>query len=122
LAPFTPRQARDDLRRAYALIGEATGRMPRRYRPPYGIFNAAALALARSQRWQPLLWSKDGRDWQQHATADSIVARVTRDLRGSDVILLHDADHYSAPGSWRQTIAALPRILEAIDRQRVRTR
>jgi hypothetical protein len=28
------------------------------------------------------------------------------------VILLHDADHYSAPGSWRQTVAALPRILE----------
>jgi peptidoglycan-N-acetylglucosamine deacetylase len=120
LLRLTPRQARDDLRRAYAVIGETTGRMPRRYRPPYGIFNAAALALARSQRWQPLLWSTDGRDWQQRATADSIAARVTRGLRGGDVILLHDADHYSAPGSWRQTIAALPRILEAIDHQRVR--
>ena len=28
------------------------------------------------------------------------------------MILLHDADHYGAPGSWRQTVAALPRILE----------
>jgi peptidoglycan/xylan/chitin deacetylase (PgdA/CDA1 family) len=120
LLRLTPRQTRDDLRRAHAAIGEATGRAPRRYRPPYGIFNAAALALAHSQRWQPLLWSKDGRDWQQRATADSIAARVTRGLRGGDVILLHDADHYSAPGSWRQTIAALPRILEAIDRHRVR--
>ncbi len=120
LLRLTPRQTRDDLRRAHAVIGEATGRMPRRYRPPYGIFNAAALALARSQRWQPLLWSTDGRDWQQRATADSIAARVTRGLRGGDVILLHDADHYSAPGSWRQTIAALPRIVEAIDHQRLR--
>ncbi len=120
LLRLTPRQTRDDLRRAYAAIGEATGLAPRRYRPPYGIFNAAALALTHSQRWQPLLWSKNGRDWQQHATADTIAARITRDLRGGDVILLHDADHYSAPGSWRQTIAALPRILEAIDHQLVR--
>jgi peptidoglycan/xylan/chitin deacetylase (PgdA/CDA1 family) len=122
LLRLTPRQTRDDLRRAYAVIGQATGRPPTRYRPPYGIFNAAALTLARTQRWQPLLWSKDGRDWQQHATANSIAARVTRDLRGGDVILLHDADHYSAPGSWRQTIAALPRILEKIDHQRLRAR
>jgi peptidoglycan/xylan/chitin deacetylase (PgdA/CDA1 family) len=112
---LTPRQVRDDLRRAQTVIADATGQLPRRYRPPYGIFNAAALALARAHRWQPLLWSKDGRDWQRRATANSIAAHATRGLRGGDVILLHDADHYSAPGSWRQTVAALPRILEAIE-------
>jgi hypothetical protein len=31
------------------------------------------------------------------------------------VLLLHDADHYSAPGSWRNTAAALPLVLDAID-------
>jgi hypothetical protein len=30
------------------------------------------------------------------------------------VLLLHDADHYSAPGSWGRTAAALPRVLEAL--------
>ena len=120
LLRLTPRQVRDDLRRAHAVIGETTGRAPRRYRPPYGIFNASALALARAHGWELLLWSKDGRDWQRRATAHSITAHATRGLRGGDVILLHDADHYSAPGSWRQTIAALPRIVEAIDHQRLR--
>jgi peptidoglycan-N-acetylglucosamine deacetylase len=120
LLRLTPRQVRDDLRRAHAVIAETTGRAPRRYRPPYGIVNASALALARAHRWELLLWSKDGRDWQRRATADSIAAHATRGLRGGDVILLHDADHYSAPGSWRQTIAALPRIVEAIDHQRPR--
>ncbi len=115
LLRLTPWQVRDDLRRAQAVIAEATGQRPRRYRPPYGIFNTAALALARAHGWEPLLWSSDGRDWQRRATADSIAARVTRALRGGDVILLHDADHYSAPGSWRRTVAALPRILEAIE-------
>jgi len=120
LLRLTPGQVRDDLRRAQAVIAEATGQRPQRYRPPYGIFNAAALALARAHGWEPLLWSSDGRDWQRRASADSIAARVTRALRGGDVILLHDADHYSAPGSWRQTVAALPRIFEAIEPQRLR--
>jgi hypothetical protein len=31
------------------------------------------------------------------------------------VLLLHDADDYSAPGSWKRTAAALPRILETLD-------
>jgi peptidoglycan-N-acetylglucosamine deacetylase len=120
LLRLTPRQVRDDLLRAQAAIAEATGQFPRRYRPPYGIFNAAALALARAHGWEPFLWSRNGRDWQRRATADSIAAQVTRGLRGGDVILLHDADHYSAPGSWRQTVAALPRIVEAIELQRLR--
>ena len=40
--------------------------------------------------------------------------RRQRRTSEGDVILLHDADHYSAPGSWRRTLAALPRILERI--------
>ena len=30
------------------------------------------------------------------------------------MLLLHDADWYSDPGSWRATVAALPRVLERI--------
>jgi peptidoglycan/xylan/chitin deacetylase (PgdA/CDA1 family) len=43
-----------------------------------------------------------------------VAAEVTRDLGAGDVLLLHDADDYSAPGSWRTTAAALPRVLDAI--------
>ena len=32
------------------------------------------------------------------------------------MVLLHDADHYSAPGSWQRTVAALPLVVEEIDR------
>jgi hypothetical protein len=35
------------------------------------------------------------------------------------VLLLHDADHYSAPDSWRRTAAALPPLLDAIDERRL---
>jgi len=30
------------------------------------------------------------------------------------VLLLHDADDYSAPSSWRRTVAALPLALETL--------
>ena len=37
-----------------------------------------------------------------------------------DVLLLHDADFYSAEGSWRRTVAALPRVLERIAEEGLR--
>ena len=46
------------------------------------------------------------------ATAATIAADAAGGLRGGEVILLHDADHYSAHGSWQRTVAALPRILD----------
>jgi len=35
-------------------------------------------------------------------------------------VLLHDADHYSSPGSWERTAAALPRILDELQRRGLR--
>jgi peptidoglycan/xylan/chitin deacetylase (PgdA/CDA1 family) len=103
----------DDMSRGEAAIAEACGRAPRLYRPPYGIFSAAGLAIAR-RRYRPLLWTRWARDWSSRATAESIASRATASLRPGDVILLHDADHYSTPDSWRRTIAALPQILETL--------
>jgi peptidoglycan/xylan/chitin deacetylase (PgdA/CDA1 family) len=110
-----PRALAEDLRRGHATIADATGIAPELYRPPYGIFSPAALAYARRRGWRALLWSHWGRDWAARATAASIARRATRDLHPGDVVLLHDADFYSVPGSWRRTVAALPAILEALE-------
>jgi peptidoglycan/xylan/chitin deacetylase (PgdA/CDA1 family) len=110
----SPGALRDDFARAAAVIGEATGSEPTLYRPPYGVFSLPALRLVRRFEWSPVLWSRWGRDWERRATAASIAARATRDLGGGDVVLLHDADHYSSAGSWRKTAAALPSVLAAI--------
>ena len=108
----SPGGLRADLERAAAVIGEATGCQSLSYRPPYGVFSLAGLALAR-ERWSPLLWSHWGRDWTARATPAAIAALATRRLGPGAVVLLHDSDAYSAPGSWRQTAAALPAVLEA---------
>jgi peptidoglycan/xylan/chitin deacetylase (PgdA/CDA1 family) len=109
----SPKAVRDDLLRARDAIGCATGTTPRLYRPPYGVFSGPALVVVRRLGWRTLLWSRWGRDWEARATPAAIAARATRRLGGGDVVLLHDADHYSSPDSWRRTAAALPSVLDS---------
>jgi peptidoglycan/xylan/chitin deacetylase (PgdA/CDA1 family) len=109
----SPRAVRDDLLHARDVIASATGTAPRLYRPPYGVFSGPALLVVRRLGWRPLLWSKWGRDWIARTTPAAIATRATRGLGGGDVVLLHDADHYSSADSWRRTVAALPLVLEA---------
>lgn len=109
-----PRALRADLDRCAQLVAELAGAAPARYRPPYGVFTPAALLEARRRGWTPLLWSAWGCDWRARATPASIAARATRRVGAGDVVLLHDADHYSASGSWRATAAALPPLLDEL--------
>jgi peptidoglycan-N-acetylglucosamine deacetylase len=114
---LAPGVVREDLRRGAAAIEEATGVSPTMYRPPYGIFSAGGLRVVRAAGYAPWLWSRWGRDWRADATPEGIAAKATDDLGAGDVVLLHDADHYSAGGSHRRTAAALPLILEAVNRR-----
>src|SRR5262249_61387430 len=113
LPPRSARPHRADPRRARETIASTTGTDPTLYRPPYGVFSTPALVIERRLGWRPLLWSRWGRDWVEGTTPQEIAARATRNLSAGDVVLLHDADHYSSVGSWKGTTAALPLVLEA---------
>jgi len=121
LLRLSRRAVHDDLERAVGLIADASGREPTLYRPPYGILNAAALAEASARGWRTLLWSRWGKDWRRRATAESIV-RSIGPLRSGDVVLLHDADYYSANDSWRRTLAAVPHVVENLHRSGLEAR
>jgi peptidoglycan/xylan/chitin deacetylase (PgdA/CDA1 family) len=110
----TPRALRDDLERAIATIEDAIAAGTTCYRPPYGVFSLASLDIVRRSGRRPLLWSRWGRDWRRRATAKTIAAEATAGLGPGDVVLLHDADHYSSEGSWRRTVAALPEIVDRV--------
>jgi len=116
-----PRALADDLDRGHATIAEASGVAPRRYRPPFGVFSPAGLAIVRRRGWAPLLWSRWGHDWRLHRTPAQIAAELTGRLEKGDVLLLHDADDYSQPGSWQRTVKALPAVLDAIGRRGLAT-
>ena len=109
-----PREVAVDLERGAAVLAEATGRKPHLHRPPYGHYSVASLRLVRRAGLEPVLWSRHGRDWSRRATPASIAARLGRGVETGEVLLLHDADHYAAPGSWARTAAALPQLLELL--------
>jgi peptidoglycan/xylan/chitin deacetylase (PgdA/CDA1 family) len=112
---LSARQLLEDAERARAAIEAASGQTVSDYRPPYGIFSTVGLRAVRSRGWRPVLWSQWGRDWTRRATPASIARKATATVRRGDILLLHDADYYSAPGSWVRTAAALPIILEELE-------
>jgi peptidoglycan/xylan/chitin deacetylase (PgdA/CDA1 family) len=111
-----------DAERGRAAIEDAGGQAIADYRPPYGIFSAVGLKAIRGRGWRPVLWSQWGRDWTRRATPESITRRIITDVRAGDILLLHDADYYSAPGSWVRTAVALPRILEELEARGLKSR
>jgi peptidoglycan/xylan/chitin deacetylase (PgdA/CDA1 family) len=107
-----PWTAYDDMARTRDLLGGLTGTAPRLYRPPYGIMTAGTHLACRRLSLTPVLWTAWGEDWRGRATPRSVLDTVTRDLRGGGTVLLHDSDCTSATGSWRNTLAALPKLLD----------
>jgi peptidoglycan-N-acetylglucosamine deacetylase len=110
-----------DLARGTAAIEDVTGTTPAWHRPPFGIYSPAGLRAARTAGLAPLLWSRWGRDWRKLTTPDRIASRATHGVIAGDVILLHDADFYSARNSHRRTAAALELITAELERRKLGT-
>jgi peptidoglycan/xylan/chitin deacetylase (PgdA/CDA1 family) len=89
---------------------------PRWFRPPYGQASGATLWHAHRRGLRPVLWSAWGREWVA-PTAEHVAQRVAPGLRPGAVVLLHDSDALSPPGSARRAFDALPIIAEELDRK-----
>ncbi len=118
---MTPAQAGADVARGRAVVEDAVGQLVRWHRPPYGIYSPAGLRAVRAGGMRPLLWSRWGKDWRKFTTPRRIATRATRALVPGDVILLHDADFYSARHSHRHTVVALEMVLAELERRKLDT-
>ncbi len=115
------RELARDLDRGRRVIEDAVGSALEWHRPPYGVYSPAGLREARGAGLRPLLWSRWGKDWRKFTTPQRIASRATRDLAGGDVILLHDADFYSARESHKRTAEALEIIVSELKSREVGT-
>jgi peptidoglycan/xylan/chitin deacetylase (PgdA/CDA1 family) len=118
---LTPGSVEADIARGVAVLQDATGIAPSRHRPPYGIYSPGGLRAVRQAGLAPLLWSRWGKDWRKFTTPARITRRATRGVIAGDVILLHDADFYSARDSHRRTSVALKHILTELERRKLDT-
>jgi peptidoglycan/xylan/chitin deacetylase (PgdA/CDA1 family) len=107
-----PGWVRADLDRAVATMA-GLGARPRWFRPPYGQATGPTLVEARRHAVAPVLWSAWGREWDA-PDAVAVARRVAAALRPGAIVLLHDADVDSPPGSWRRGLDALGPIADAV--------
>ena len=110
-----------DLARGLTVVGDAAGESPRLHRPPYGVYSPAGLRFVRASGLRPLLWSRWGKDWRKFTTPERIARRAVDGVVAGDVILLHDADFYSAKQSHVRTAKALELILSELSAREVGT-
>lgn len=69
---------------------EDVGQVPvRHFRPPYGAHSPVLVALLRSRRLETVIWTAEGRDWENRTEAD-IAAHVHAGVFPGSVVLLHD--------------------------------
>ena len=112
----SPRWVDADLAAGVAALGRAAAIRPRWYRPPYGQSSGATLAAAKRHGVELVLWSAWGREWAVGSAA-AVTDNVVPALAGGAIVLLHDSDVSSPPGSAARALEALGPIAEALDRR-----
>ncbi len=80
------------------------------FRPPFGARRPAVLRTAREMGYLPVMWSVAGRDWRAPGAIE-IERAIARQVRGGDVILLHDGGHAHLGANRSQTFAATDNLI-----------
>jgi peptidoglycan-N-acetylglucosamine deacetylase len=80
------------------------------FRPPWGARRPATLRVARELGYTPVMWSVTCYDWKP-TTAERIEAHAVRQVRGGDILLLHDGDYSRDNADRAATISAVERIM-----------
>jgi peptidoglycan/xylan/chitin deacetylase (PgdA/CDA1 family) len=105
---LSPRDQRNQLLTDTTALMRYGASFPRLFRPPYGMWNHATLALLHRYRMLMVLWTVDTSDYR-HPGAKKIFASAVSAARPGAIILLHDAG-----GNRTETVAALPRIIRTL--------
>jgi peptidoglycan/xylan/chitin deacetylase (PgdA/CDA1 family) len=103
-------EVRRQLEQTQHAIFDATGVKAKLFRPPFGGRRPASLGVARSLGLQPIMWNVSCYDWKAKS-ADEIVAKAERQIRGGNVILLHDGEFHRIGVDRSRSVEASDRIL-----------
>lgn len=88
-----------------AALHDAIGEHSNLFRPPFGGRRPSTLRVARELGLEPVMWNVTGYDWDA-PPASRIEKKVIRQMRGGDVILLHDGGHKAMGADRLQTVIA----------------
>lgn len=105
-----------EFKKAQQVIEKIAGNDIKYLRPPHGWLHYPGLRQFQSTT-KIIKWDVCPRDWQQPG-GDIIVQRVVKKTRNGSIILLHDGhEKVSESDRCLQTLAALPKMIEALKTQ-----
>ena len=104
-------QTRAQLVDCHQALQDAIGQHSNLFRPPWGGRRPATLRIARELGLQTVMWNVTGYDWNAPPAA-VIESKVARQMRGGDVILLHDGEHRAMGADRAQTVIATDNLIQ----------
>lgn len=102
---------RQELSGCRSALQDAIGEHSNLFRPPFGGRRPAVLRIVRQMELEPVMWNVTGYDWTAPA-AEVIERKVMKQIRGGDVILLHDGGHKHMGADRAQTVLATDSLIK----------
>jgi peptidoglycan/xylan/chitin deacetylase (PgdA/CDA1 family) len=106
----SPARVREELNHCRKALEDAVGKHSNLFRPPYGGRLPHVLRAARGLGMQPVMWSVSSRDWRL-TSAEAIERQVMRNMRGGDVVLMHDGAPQTMGVDRKDSVSAADRII-----------
>jgi len=103
-------QTKIQLEECNRAIEDAAGQSPKLFRPPFGGRRPSTLRIVRELGLEPVMWSVTGWDWEEKP-ASYVEGKVTGQVKGGDIILLHDGGHKGMGADRSQTVIATDNLI-----------
>jgi peptidoglycan/xylan/chitin deacetylase (PgdA/CDA1 family) len=103
-------EIRQELSQCRHALQDAIGEHSNLFRPPFGGRRPGVLRAARELGMKPIMWNVTGYDWTA-PPAEVIERKVAKQIRGGDVILLHDGGHNQMGADRSQTVIATDHLI-----------
>jgi peptidoglycan/xylan/chitin deacetylase (PgdA/CDA1 family) len=104
-------QTRSQLVDCRQALDDTIGEHSNLFRPPFGGRRPATIRIARELGLRTVMWNVTGYDWNAPPAA-MIAKKVARQMRGGDVILLHDGGHRAMGADREQTVIATENLIQ----------
>jgi len=103
-------QVRQELMDCKQALSDSVGTHAPLFRPPFGARRPHVLQTAWDLRLETVMWSVTCYDWRQ-TTPERIEQHAVRQIRGGDVILLHDGGYRAMGADRSATVTATDRLI-----------
>ncbi|MGH9531429.1 MAG: polysaccharide deacetylase family protein [Terriglobales bacterium] len=107
---FSPARVRQELTDCEKALSDAVDAHAPLFRPPFGARRPHVLQTAWDLKLETVMWSVTCHDWRP-TTPERIEQHAVRQIRGGDVILLHDGGHQAMGADRSATVAATDRLI-----------